>query len=187
VICPRSRKRHPSKRPAGSARGVYDHNKEVQSCLYTSVFEAPLPTSAFRPKAGLPTIRRNRVMERSAAARGAPINDTNHCLPYPYHPASTPSAATRIPCACSARTGRPPQPCQSAYDAVSGRAPRCGGCDRHRVAGGCASGGVPSVNPMFGEQCLDLGQQLFTSKRLGDQLVAILVVEHGGRRVATHE
>ena len=52
----------------------------------------------------------------SIAERGAPVSGTNHRLPYPYHPASTPSAATRIPCAIAQS-----QQCQGVGLIVVGR------------------------------------------------------------------
>jgi hypothetical protein len=44
---------------------------------------------------------------------------------YPTCAASIPSAATIIPCACSCRTGRPPQPCRIAQSRTLRSKPMC--------------------------------------------------------------
>ena len=87
---------------------------------YSCRFQLPLRASTFpNPKrAYRRSPKLSHGVERRCSRRS--LNGANHRLPYPYHPTSTPSAATRMPCACSTRTGLPPQPCRIAYSRIEG-------------------------------------------------------------------
>jgi AcrR family transcriptional regulator len=62
----------------------------------------PLSISALPSRTGRPELH-------------SALQEARLASPYPTCAASIPSAATRIPCACSWRTGRPPHPCRIAH------------------------------------------------------------------------
>jgi hypothetical protein len=92
---------------------------------------------AARPCHGHPQPCQVSAVEESGGPVAFPPSRRDYRRPpYPYHPASTPSAATRMPCACSTRTGLPPQPWRSAHSRMErGRPP----VDR---------GGLTASNPL---------------------------------------
>ena len=71
--------------------------------------------------------------EAVAQGRTYILQEASLASPYPKCTASIPSDAMRIPCACSCRTGRPPQPWRIAHSRTLRCTPTT--CHTHEPAG----------------------------------------------------